>query len=298
MKNKYLFIIGLNKAGTTSIYKYLEVHPEISTQVTKQNFYFLGKNWYKNHKDFVGPIHEFNENYLGFIDKFDNTKKIFIDSSPEYFFCSTALERIKKFSKNNDVHLIVVFRDPIERMISLYKYSLQIGTISSKMDFKTYIKKSIEETNLYDIRFNGLITSDYNRFYSAYKNNFGKRIHPFFFEDFVVDPESVVNKIFNFLDLKKIPLDHINKVHNKSKSRARSRLLTLLYTKIRYYFLRIFSSVNLNEKSINFISNLGRYINNKILLTKSNFTPQKCDLDLLRKNIKIDYNNFKNNIKS
>jgi hypothetical protein len=166
------------------------------------------------------------------------------------------------------------------------------------MDFNTYIKKSIEETNLYDIRFNGIITSNYNRFFSAYKNKFGKRLHTFFFEDFVAEPASVINNIFNFLDLEKIPLDHLNKVHNKSKSRARSRLLTLIYTKIRFYLLKIFSNIDANEKTIILFSNFGKFINNKILLTKSNFTAQKSELDLIRKNIKIDYNNFKNNIKS
>ena len=286
----------MNKAGTTSIYQYLKNHPNISTQTTKQNFYFLDKLWYSNFKEFVGPIHDFRDDYSGFIDKFYDQKKVYMDSSPEYFLCPLALKRLKKFSENYNTKLYVIFRDPVERFISLYKYHLQIGLIEKSMDFKTYIDLSIKENDIYNIKFNGFLTSDYRKFYDEYKIVFGDKLKIGFFEDFKRSPEIEIKNLLKFLEIEPMSLNHLSKVHNKSKFVTRNIKLTIIYTKIRFFLLKIMSIMNVSSKLVMCVSSLGSFLNRKLLMKENVLKPSEKEIKLIMNNVKVDYDLFKKNI--
>lgn len=297
MKNsKYFFIVGINKAGTTSIFQYLKNNPNISTQVTKQNFYFLDKLWYNNHKEFVGPINDFRDDFSGFIDKFYDKKKVYMDSSPEYFFCPLALKRLKVFSENYSTKFYIIFRDPVERFVSLYKYHLQIGLIDKSIDFKTYINLSIKENSIYNIKFNGFLTSDYQKYYNEYKIAFGDSLKIGFFEDFIKSPAIEINNLLSFLEIEPMSLNHLSKVHNKSKFVSKNVKLTLIYTKIRFYLLKIMSSMNIGSKLVMFVSSIGSFLHRKLVMKENVFEPSDEEIKLVMKNVKVDYTTFKKNI--
>lgn len=103
-----LIIIGAAKAGTTSLHRYLKVHPEIWMSPVKElNFFDAGVNWDKG-VDWYSRW-------------FPRALPVRGESSPKYTsapWCTGAAERMA--SVIPDAKLVYVVRDPLERMISDY----------------------------------------------------------------------------------------------------------------------------------------------------------------------------------
>ena len=111
-----LIIIGGLKCGTTSLHHYLNLHPEIAMSRPKElNFFVaelnwpLGRDWYAGHFDPKAPVRG--------------------ESSPHYTnrpaFAGVP-ERMREVL-GDEVRLIYVVRDPIDRMPSHYLHNLGGG---------------------------------------------------------------------------------------------------------------------------------------------------------------------------
>jgi len=104
----HFLIIGVMKAGTTFLDKYLQMHPNISVHEKKEVFYFnfnywQGIEWYATHF-----YYNFGQDYLELIG----------ESTPLYFNNPQSAVRI--FSLLPKVKLIVSVRDPVTRALSQY----------------------------------------------------------------------------------------------------------------------------------------------------------------------------------
>jgi hypothetical protein len=115
-------IIGVQKGGTTSLYAYLEQHPQILPSYRKEIEFFdggkhdydqfqNGERWYRAHfplKMMMRP-----------------GKKTF-EASPSYIFNPQAPERIHEMLPN--VKLILLLRNPTERAVSHYFHMKRQGS--------------------------------------------------------------------------------------------------------------------------------------------------------------------------
>ncbi len=106
-------IVGAQKAGTTSLYRYLIQHPNIKSSLLKEIHYFdLNYNkslsWY--HLFF--PLKTKKNNITG-------------EASPYYMFHPFAIERIAKV--NPDIKIIVLLREPASRAISHFYHEVRLG---------------------------------------------------------------------------------------------------------------------------------------------------------------------------
>ncbi|MFP5274227.1 sulfotransferase family protein [Coleofasciculus sp.] len=109
-------IIGVQKAGTTSIYNYLNQHPQIYMSPVKETN-FLEKNW-----------GEIEDQRKARIDTFEKYCQLFTgvkdeiaigEASPNYLFhYESSSERIKRYVPN--AKLIAVLRNPVDRAYSDY----------------------------------------------------------------------------------------------------------------------------------------------------------------------------------
>lgn len=103
-------IIGVRKAGTRALITFLNLHPEIVIAEREAHFfnnkdgrYWRGLEYYRDRMPRSWP------------------NQITIEKTPKYLFHDDAPARIAKM--NASIKLILIVRDPVDRMISEYVHS-------------------------------------------------------------------------------------------------------------------------------------------------------------------------------
>lgn len=207
MHKPNLFIIGAMKSGTTSLHNYLNYHPDIFMCEPKEPEYFVeelnyskGEDWYLSQFASAGRAKYIGESSTGY------TKLPVYKGVPE---------KIKAF--NPDAKFIYIMRDPIERIISHYWYSVSTTAMNydgySKLETRDMVTAVAEDPEY-------IPYSDYATQLSPYLNEFGSEsIYALTFEDLVDNMEKEVGGIFKWLGLDvldKFPSEH--GVWNKTPS--------------------------------------------------------------------------------
>jgi hypothetical protein len=116
-------IIGAPRSGTTSLYNYLRVHPEVGMSRTKETNFFIydesdpppeeDSRWY--------PIRSREEYEAQFAHT--EGKKAIGEASPMYLAHPRAPERIHRLLP--EVRLIAILRNPVDRAYSGYLFHLR-----------------------------------------------------------------------------------------------------------------------------------------------------------------------------
>lgn len=115
-------VLGAQKAGTTSLFRYLEEHPRVLPCLVKEVHYFSvqherGEAWYRSHFPTRGALARASARAGGPV--------LTGESSPYYLFHPLAPARAKACVP--DARLIVLLRDPAERAHSHYHHVLKYG---------------------------------------------------------------------------------------------------------------------------------------------------------------------------
>ncbi len=113
-------IIGTQKGGTTSLYRYLIEHPNVAPIYVKEPhffdiYYHKGLGWYRSH--FPTAIEKY---YARYVRKHD---LITGEASPYYLFHPSAAQRVAKTLPK--AKLIMLLRNPIDRAYSQYQHQLR-----------------------------------------------------------------------------------------------------------------------------------------------------------------------------
>lgn len=210
--NPNLFIAGVPKAGTTSLFRYLALHPEVHPSNPKEPGYFHPFKIEDRKKD----IEFYKKCFSG-----HSGQKYAIEATPGYFYGGKeSAEAINDFSPGSRV--ILVLRNPVDRLFSFYKYKKSLGHISGKLTFETYLDecKKIDSNQLiqkknYD--FWAMVGGKYHSLLLEWHNVFGDRLQVCFFDDMVKDEPQFVAEICKWLELDKSQIDdNKTKVQNKS----------------------------------------------------------------------------------
>ena len=99
-------IIGVEKAGTYALLKFLSAHPQIVRNEAYDEMYFFDRNyakgleWYKDKMPYSFP------------------GQVVIEKTPSYFIRQEVPARVSQM--NPDVHLLLSVRNPVQRSISAY----------------------------------------------------------------------------------------------------------------------------------------------------------------------------------
>jgi len=203
------FIVGADKAGTSSLYSYLFEIPEIFMSKIKEPNYFSKKTIQDNHP-LLRPIRD-KKKYLNLFKNVKN-EKIIGEASPSYLADPDAPKLIHQMSPN--AKILISLRDPAERAFSNYLMLHRIGRIKSSFDVQIQIsltnKKNKKEDKL--TLDNGLYYENVNRYISF----FGKdNVKIIIFEEFIQDVEKTIKDILNFLNLKSELVDFKPIAYNK-----------------------------------------------------------------------------------
>lgn len=209
-------IVGAAKAGTTSLYYYLQQHPQISFPVIKEPKYFSSKNLRFPHNgigdDYVDKYAIKNlSDYDKLFHNVDNERVG--EASPDYlYYYESCTKEIKKLL--GDIPIIIILRDPVKRAFSAYSYMVR----DSRETLCFLDALAVEEkrlTNNYDFiwgyKRGGLY---YNQVFT-YLNTFS-RVKIIIFEDFVLDVTACLKEIFEFLGVEKNVNIKTELIHNSS----------------------------------------------------------------------------------
>lgn len=115
-------VIGAQRSGTSSLYKYLEHHPCVLSSLRKETEYFsarfgLGEAWYRAHFP-SRARRSWQEHRRGLA-------VLTFEASPNYLFHPLSAERAATMVPN--AKLVVLLRNPIERALSHHQHEVRAG---------------------------------------------------------------------------------------------------------------------------------------------------------------------------
>lgn len=218
MKKPNLFIVGASKSGTTALYNYLKMHPEIFMSETKEPHFFGFDLPYSKLR--------FNNNINKYLKLFSqaSSEKYVGEASTRYLVSKTAAKEIKKFSPK--AKIIVMLRNPVDQMYSIHNQTYLNGTetisdfvraLDAEKERKKHKLKSEMEQLLY--REN----AKYYKQVKRYLDTFGKtNVHIIIFDEFKKNTKMEYQKVLDFLSINpniKINFNKIttDKLRNSSK---------------------------------------------------------------------------------
>ena len=108
----FIFTIGAQKCGTTTLHNLLSTHGDISLPKIKETHYFSMDDMYQ-------------KGIKWYFSNFNFKKKILCEVDPSYLFFSKSSSRIKESIKKPK--FIVIFRKPLDRALSHYLMSCYRG---------------------------------------------------------------------------------------------------------------------------------------------------------------------------
>ncbi|WP_418512676.1 sulfotransferase [Corallibacter sp.] len=202
-KNKIkpnFLIVGAAKAGTTSLAKYLDEHPDIFISKIKEPRFLIANTIKKTSKSDPSHNHLIStsvlneDNYFSLFEK--RTEKAIGEASVHYLYHNKeAIENTIKYL-GPETKIIILLRDPVKRAVSNWKYQ--------DKDFLYFREALKEEESRKREGFNSFWYYKELGFYfnqvQAYYENF-KNVKVILFEDFVKNTSSIMNSLYEFLDV-------------------------------------------------------------------------------------------------
>ena len=125
------FLIGAQKAGTSSFYNWLSQHPEINApEEMKDTHFFSHEKYFLKGTDWLESFYKSNVQ-----------KPVLLKGAVNYIYFPQIAAAIKNY--NNQSKFILVLRDPVKRALSAYQYFYKLGT--EKRSFEQAIKEELQE---------------------------------------------------------------------------------------------------------------------------------------------------------
>ena len=204
------FIVGAPKAGTTSLYHYLNEHPKISMSSVKEPNYF-------SHEELETQKLYYKSNKINSLDSYHNlfptrdANLIYGEASVSYLFYKNVAEKIKTYNKN--AKIIILLRNPIERAFSHYLMDVRLGLISESFESVVDGFETTSKNKLYYQQYIEL--GKYYNQISNYKRLFNdKNILIIDYEDFKNKTSLSVTTVFDFLQIDTSFMPNLDLNHN------------------------------------------------------------------------------------
>lgn len=247
MKKVNLFIVGFPKSGTTTLYEWLNQHPDIFMCPDKEpSFFAKDLNQYGDYKSL---------NQYASLFKDVKDEKILGEASTPYIYSKVAAKEIKKYNK--EAKIIIMTRNKSSFIKSYHANAIKFGQ-ESERDLEKAIKLNKRRED-YGVTY--LEAMDFDRYIKNYKEVFPRSQILFIkLEDMQRNPEKTYIEVLKFINVDPSFKPDF-KVYNK-KEEVRSLLfrdLLILFTRLPLWFRKIIRTIiplsfrtwirNLNIKS-------------------------------------------------
>lgn len=223
-----LFIIGAQKAGTSSLHEYLNQHPEIHMSSIKEPQYFAPHKTIKGIKWGLGQDYP-KDGLNWYLKLFDGAKNFAYAGESSTSYTARPLHEgcaNNIYSFNPNARIIYLLRDPIDRAISHYWHRVKSGR-----EDKTIIKAFMKNCEY-------LSRSHYSYQLKPYIELFGhKNIFVFTIEEFMQDHNSLLKELFKWLKIShNITVDVSQKYNVGQYSMQQTRRGFLILDKIKKHW--------------------------------------------------------------
>ena len=185
-------IIGVAKAGTTSLYHYLDQHPQVFMCPVKETNFFACEDaragTWTGEGDPPHPARFHVKTLEAYEGLFEGvTDEIAIgEASPLYFRSPTTARRIHECIP--DVKLVASLRNPADRAFSGFLMRVLFG--HAAMNIRAGLRPESHHVT------EGFYYDRLKRFFDIFPRH---QVHIIIFEDFRGDPAKVVTNLFDFL---------------------------------------------------------------------------------------------------
>jgi len=210
-KRPNFFIVGVPKAGTTSLYCYLTTIKGIYLSPIKEPNYFsvstIPNNYHRR------PIRDKKE-YFSLFEKVKD-EKIIGEASPLYLSDPQAPKLIHDTVP--DAKIIISLRDPVDRLFSNYLMLVRLGwlKLSFLEELKIEFRQRMNDARPHLTPHLRIEASLYSENVKRYLDIFGeKQVKIIIFEEWIHDPKTTIEEILRFLGLNPSVNYFKNEIHN------------------------------------------------------------------------------------
>ena len=268
LKYPNVFVLGVPRAGTTSIHYAFSSRADMSVSSTKEPGYLHYCNG--EIKNFSGPGDNVAtirkvQDYTDYVSLFDWDSKFVVDVTPSYFSDREALSNIAE--KCPSPKVIVILRDPVGRAFSHYSKFKLLGR--ETLPFLDALEKGAERVAAgWNYNWDYVQQSSYSSNLLFCRDKFGEEnVHVVFYNDIVNDSATALSSMLEFLgaeadgdlQLHKTNLsgEYKSGFHkfcfdliDAYKYRLRKILPTALLKRVLPYFHKVKSNVTVKNESL------------------------------------------------
>ncbi len=220
-----VMIVGAQKAGTTSLLRYLGEHPQCISHPQKEFSYFTDK------KEYSLGLNAALKKYYAHKPHTNETK--IIAKNAGLFTDTAGLSRLKQ--NNPNCEIVFIIRNPVERTYSSYLMEKNFGTV--KFDFADLPELIKRHQNNEDDSWDFDFFIEYSLYATHLKNIYNyfpkEQVNIVLYEDLKNDAAGVCKKIFD-----KIKIDNLFSPKIEIKHNVTQKTRSNIYARIVKHFLR------------------------------------------------------------
>lgn len=213
------FIVGAPKAGTTSLYHYLDQHAQVYMSAIKEPHFFAAEIREENFgadlrraaardarglREFLsGPMRQ--KRFGGIVADWEDYLRLFANAGEEsalgeasvcYLWSPTAAGRIAE--RIPDARILVMLRNPADRAFSQYLHGVGLGAI--RWSFREHIERNLRHRSReFCVHYPFLEFGLYSEQLGRYMERFGRNVWVGLYEDFKSRPMETFQDICRFL---------------------------------------------------------------------------------------------------
>ncbi len=224
-------VIGARKAGTTSLYHYLDQHPDVFMSPVKEPNFFAIEG---EKADYRGPDADTRINRWSVADP-EEYQALFSgaggagavgEASPAYLCNPDAPERIRRHVP--EAKLIAILRDPAERAYSAYMHQVRDGR--ETLAFAEALDAEERRTNAnwapaWRYKAEGFYQVCLSRYYELFGR---EQVRVYLYEDLGDDPRGVMRDVYRFLGVDASFEPDTSRRHNPSGVPKNRLLMSVL----------------------------------------------------------------------
>ncbi len=219
MNQPNFLIVGASKSGTTSLWHYLNEHPDIYLPKPKEPLFFIidkVKNYYRKDPAYLAAKDNLIYNFEDYQNLFTLQPENIIkgEASASYlYYYKTAVGNIKKYLAE-EPKIIIILREPVKKVISHFTFYKCNGWEPHSFEKALALEHERKSKN-YNPFYHYTSQGFYYDSVKYYIENF-KKVHVCFYDDLKDNLTQFLNEIFNFLEVKEFKIKGNKTEYNKS----------------------------------------------------------------------------------